>query len=103
MNCQIENRKRKRKTYLHCKFNRNYSAILATLQITGSENGRVVTIDCKLYTVKGAQVILFRPHLFELRNIVLSSAHQHSNDSNNSTMRVHNTTTLFILCKIMFR
>jgi hypothetical protein len=36
-------------------------------------------------------------------SIVLSSAHQHSNDSNNSTMRVHNTTTLFILCKIMFR
>ena len=32
------------------------------------------------------------------RNIVLSSAHQHSNDSNNSTMRVHSTTTLYIFC-----
>ena len=33
MNCQIENRKRKRKTYLHCKFNRNYSAILANNRV----------------------------------------------------------------------
>jgi hypothetical protein len=40
-------------------------------------------IHCKLYTVKSAQVIPFRPRLFKWRNIVLSSAHQHSNDSNN--------------------
>jgi hypothetical protein len=39
-------------------------------------------IHCKLYTVKSAQVIPFRPRLFTWRNIVLSSAHQHSNDSN---------------------
>ena len=58
---------------------------------------------CKLYTVKSAQMILFRPRLFKWRNIVLSPAHQHSNDSNNSTMRVHSTTMLYILCKILFR
>jgi hypothetical protein len=35
-------------------------------------------IHCKLYTVKSAQVIPFRPRLFKWRNIVLSSALQHS-------------------------
>ena len=59
-------------------------------------------IHCRLYTVKSAQVIPRRPHLFKWRNIVLSSAHQHDNDSNNSAMlvhstRVHGTTTLFII------
>jgi hypothetical protein len=42
-------------------------------------------------------VIPFRPRLFKWRSIVLSSAHQHCNDSNNSTMRVHSTTTLFFV------
>jgi hypothetical protein len=45
---------------------------------------------------------MLRPRLCKSRNTVLSSAHQHSNDSNNSTTRVHSTTTLFIICKIMF-
>ena len=44
-------------------------------------------------------MIPFRPRLFKWRNIVLSSTHQHSNDSKNSTMWMHST-TLFILCKI---
>jgi hypothetical protein len=68
--------------------------------ICGVKEKRI--IHCKFYTVKSSQVIPFRPRLFKWRYIVLSSAHQHSNDSNNSTMRVHSTTTLFILCKIMF-
>jgi hypothetical protein len=57
----------------------------------------------RLEVVKSARVIPFRPRLFKWCNIVLSSTHQHSNDSNNSTMRMHSTTTLFILCNILFR
>jgi hypothetical protein len=49
-----------------------------------------------LCTVKSAQVIPFRPRLFKWRNIVLSSTHQHSNDSNNSTMRVYSKIKYFL-------
>ena len=61
----------------------------------GSVSGcTCLILRCKLYTVKSAQVIPFRPLIFKWRNIVLSSAHQYSNDSNNSIMRV--TGTCFI-------
>jgi hypothetical protein len=58
-------------------------------------------INCTL--LKALRWFRLDPRLFKWRNIVLSSVHHHSNDSNNSTMRVLSKTTLFILCKIMFR